>query len=80
MTIPVIARFGNLEAKAAIANVKLTHEAGKPAVNVQLTRNGDRSTFGEVRVMKAGIKDPDRRPARHRRLHRDQPAQHHDPG
>ena len=59
VTIPVIARFGNLEAKAAIANVKLTHEAGKPAaVNVQLTRNGDRSTFGEVRVMKAGIKDP----------------------
>lgn len=58
VTIPVIARFGNLEAKAAIANVKLTREDGKPAVSVQLTRNGDRSTFGEVRVMKAGIKDP----------------------
>ena len=31
---------------------------GKPAINIQLTRSGDRSTFGEIRVMKAGIKDP----------------------
>lgn len=58
VTIPVIARFGSLEAKAGIANVKLTKAEGKPAVSVELTRAGDRSTFGEVRVMKAGIKDP----------------------
>ena len=58
VTIPVIARFGNLQAKAGIAEVKLTRLEGKPAVNLQLTRVGDRSTFGEVRVMKAGIKDP----------------------
>jgi hypothetical protein len=58
VTIPVIARFGNLTAKAGIADVKLTRQDGKPAVSVQLTRNGDRSTFGEVRVLKAGIKDP----------------------
>lgn len=58
VTIPVIARFGNLQAKAGIADVRLTHEDGKPAVSLQLTRAGDRSTFGEVRVIKAGIKDP----------------------
>ena len=58
VTIPVIARFGNLEAKAGIANVKLTQAEGKPAVSLELTRAGERSTFGEVRVMKAGIKDP----------------------
>lgn len=58
VTIPVIARFGNLEAKAGIANVKLDSAKGKPAVSLQLTRSGERSTFGEVRVMKAGIKDP----------------------
>jgi hypothetical protein len=58
VTIPVIARFGNLEAKAGIANVHLVREDGKPAVSIDLTRAGDRSTFGEVRVMKAGIKDP----------------------
>ena len=58
VTIPVIARFGTLEAKASIANVHLTREDGKPAIGVDLSRAGDRSTFGEVRVMKAGIKDP----------------------
>jgi P pilus assembly chaperone PapD len=58
VTIPVIARFGNLQAKAGIADVRLTREDGKPAVSLQLTRAGDRSTFGEVRVMKAGIKEP----------------------
>lgn len=58
VTIPVIARFGNLQAKAGIANVRLTRDEGKPAVGIELTRAGERSTFGEVRVMKAGIKDP----------------------
>ena len=58
VTIPVIARFGNLEAKAGIADVKLTKAEGKPAVSLQLTRNGDRSTYGEVRVVKAGVKEP----------------------
>jgi P pilus assembly chaperone PapD len=58
VTIPVIARFGNLQAKAGIAGVRLTQLEGKPAISVELTRSGDRSTFGEVRVLKAGIKDP----------------------
>ena len=58
VTIPVIARFGNLQAKAGIADVKLTRVEGKPAVSLHLTRVGDRSTYGEVRVTKAGIKDP----------------------
>ncbi len=58
VTIPVIARFGNLQAKAGIADVRLTRADGKPAVSLHLTRVGDRSTFGEVRVTKAGLKDP----------------------
>ena len=58
VTIPVIARFGNLQAKAGIANVRLASDGGKPAVALDLTRIGDRSTFGEIRVFKAGIKDP----------------------
>jgi len=58
VTIPVIVRLGNLQAKAGIANVHLVSEGGKPAVAFDLTRTGSRSTFGEVRVMKAGIKDP----------------------
>ncbi|MEO6247925.1 MAG: molecular chaperone [Sphingomicrobium sp.] len=58
VTIPLIVRLGNLQAKAGIAGVHLVKEGGKPAVALDLTRSGSRSTFGEVRVMKAGIKDP----------------------
>ena len=58
VTIPVIVRLGNLSALAGIANVQLASQDGKPAVSLDLTRSGDRSTFGEVRVMKAGIAEP----------------------
>ncbi|MFP5328817.1 MAG: molecular chaperone [Alphaproteobacteria bacterium] len=58
VTIPVIVRLGNLEAKAGIANVRLDRRDGKPVVALDLTRSGDRSTFGEVRVLKPGVKDP----------------------
>jgi hypothetical protein len=58
VTIPVIVRLGNLEAKAGIANVKLETKDGKPAVGLDLSRSGTRSTFGDVRVLKAGVKDP----------------------
>jgi P pilus assembly chaperone PapD len=58
VTIPVIVRLGNLQATAGIANVQLEHKDGAPAVGFDITRTGSRSTFGEVRVLKAGIKDP----------------------
>jgi len=58
VTIPVIVRLGRLEAKAGIANVQLDRKAARPAVALDLSRTGERSTFGEVRVLKAGVKDP----------------------
>jgi P pilus assembly chaperone PapD len=58
VTIPVIVRLGNLEATAGISNVELEKKDGKPAVGLQLSRAGSRSTFGEVRVYKAGVKEP----------------------
>jgi P pilus assembly chaperone PapD len=58
VTIPVIVRLGQLQAQAAIANVRLDQQGGKKAVTLDLTRSGQRSTFGEVRVLKAGQKDP----------------------
>ena len=58
VTIPVIVRLGNLEAKAGIANVQLEKSEGKPAVGLDLNRSGSRSTFGEVVVLKPGVKDP----------------------
>jgi len=58
VTIPVIVRLGNLEASAAIANVHLEKKGDAEAVGLDLTRTGRRSTYGEVRVIKAGSKDP----------------------
>jgi P pilus assembly chaperone PapD len=59
VTIPVIVRLGNLEAKAGIANVHLAKAAnGTATVALDLSRSGARSTFGDVRVMKPGTKDP----------------------
>ena len=58
VTIPVIVRLGNLEAKAALSNVRKVTEDGKPSIALDVSRSGARSTFGEVRVMKAGIADP----------------------
>ena len=58
VTIPVIVRLGNLQATAGIANVHLETRSGAPAIGFDLTREGSRSTYGEVRVLKAGVKDP----------------------
>ena len=58
VTIPVIVRLGNLQVAAGISNVQLEKKDGKPEIALELTRNGTRSTFGEVRVLKAGVKDP----------------------
>ena len=58
VTIPVIVRLGNLDASAGIANVQLEHKVGGDALGFDLTRTGTRSTYGEVRVLKAGVKAP----------------------
>jgi hypothetical protein len=58
VTIPVIVRLGNLQAVAGIANVHLDKVDGKPAIAMDLSRSGTRSTYGEVRVLKAGVKEP----------------------
>ncbi|HEU0310286.1 MAG TPA: molecular chaperone [Sphingomicrobium sp.] len=58
VTIPVIVRLGNLEAKAALTNVRKVTNEGKPAIALDISRSGDRSTFGEVRVLKAGVEKP----------------------
>lgn len=58
VTIPVIVRLGNLDMQAGISNVRLETRDGKPAVAVDLSRSGRRSSFGEVRVLKPGVNDP----------------------
>jgi P pilus assembly chaperone PapD len=58
VTIPVIVRLGNLQATGGIANVQLERKNGHNAIGLDLTRTGSRSTYGEVRIVKAGVKDP----------------------
>ena len=58
VTIPVIVRLGNLRATAGIANVRLDKKDGKSFVSLDLSRSGERSTFGEVRVLKPGVRAP----------------------
>jgi hypothetical protein len=58
VTIPVIVRLGDLQATAGISNVELEKKNGKPAIALDLSRSGPRSTFGEVLVTKPGVKDP----------------------
>ena len=58
VTIPVIVRLGNLEAKAGLANVRKVTDGGKPAISLDIVRSGSRSTYGEIRVLKAGVDKP----------------------
>lgn len=58
VTIPVIVRLGNLQASAGISNVELEKKDGKEEIGLDLNRSGSRSTFGEVLVLKPGVKDP----------------------
>ncbi|MEO6226126.1 MAG: molecular chaperone [Sphingomicrobium sp.] len=58
VTIPVIVRLGNLNATAGISDVKLADKDGNHVVSLDLSRAGQRSTFGEVRISRSGVKEP----------------------
>jgi hypothetical protein len=58
VTIPIIIRKGALKATAAISDAKMIKTAEGPAFAFTLARSGDRSTYGRVRVTKAGIAKP----------------------
>jgi P pilus assembly chaperone PapD len=58
VTIPVIVRLGSLQATAGIANVHLETKDGSESIGLDVMRQGTRSTYGEIRVLKAGVKDP----------------------
>jgi P pilus assembly chaperone PapD len=58
VTIPVIVRKGDLKATAAIANATIAKDNEGPTLQFDLSRNGQRSVFGEVQVHKPGISEP----------------------
>lgn len=58
VTIPVIIRHGQLKATAAIANARIEQGDEGKAFVFDLSRTGDRSTYGEIRVVKQGQDEP----------------------
>ena len=58
VTIPVIVRKGALQATATIADVHLSREGGEMALAFRLTRGGDRSVYGRLRVTRPGTAKP----------------------
>lgn len=58
VTIPIIVRRGALSATAAISDARLTAADGRPALSFALSRTGDRSVYGQIRVFKPGIDKP----------------------
>ncbi|WP_246605070.1 fimbrial biogenesis chaperone [Aquisediminimonas sediminicola] len=59
VSIPIIVRRGQLVAGASIANVAFgKDEENKPAINLTLNRDGNRSVYGELRVTPHGQDKP----------------------
>ena len=58
ITIPLIVRKGQLEATATIANPRVVREGTHASLQLDLTRSGARSVYGEIRVTRRGAKDP----------------------
>tara|TARA_R110001606_G_scaffold398020_1_gene576054 strand:- start:2175 stop:3221 length:1047 start_codon:yes stop_codon:yes gene_type:complete len=58
VTIPVIIRQGNLQATAAIANGRMEKNPDGQSFAFDLSRSGDRSTYGEIRIIKPGVGEP----------------------
>ncbi len=58
ITIPLIIRKGQLEGGAAISNPALVTEAGNNFLRMEMARSGNRSVFGEIRVIPRGGREP----------------------
>lgn len=59
VTIPIIVRKGSLSATAAIGDAHVVSDAKDgPALAFALSRSGDRSTYGRIRVTKPGVAKP----------------------
>lgn len=58
VTIPVIIRKGELRATAAIANAAIARDNEGQTLQFDLSRQGEKSVFGEVHVTRPGIAEP----------------------
>ncbi len=58
VTIPVIVRQGNLSATASLSNAEIVTDEDSSMLRFSLARTGTRSTYGTIRVLKAGESKP----------------------
>jgi hypothetical protein len=59
ITIPIIVRKGSLKATAAISDAHILRDTKEgPALAFTLTRSGDRSVYGRIRITKPGVAKP----------------------
>ena len=58
VTIPVIVRKGKLTVTAALTNAKLSNDNEGSTLQFDLSRSGERSVYGDVRVTKPGTSEP----------------------
>ncbi|MEM9500292.1 MAG: molecular chaperone [Pseudomonadota bacterium] len=58
VTIPIIVRHGRVEAQVAINQPSIIQGEKGPELAVSLSRAGDSSTYGELRITKPGMEDP----------------------
>ncbi|WP_336985253.1 molecular chaperone [Altererythrobacter aquiaggeris] len=58
VTIPIIVRKGRLEATAAIQNPRIERNDRGQYLALDLARQGQSSTYGEIRVMRQGVDEP----------------------
>ncbi len=58
VTIPIIVRHGRVEAQVAITQPRVEQSEDGPVLALTMSRNGESSTFGELRVTKAGVDEP----------------------
>lgn len=58
VTIPVIVRKGALQATATISDLHLVRDAAGTSLAFRMTRSGDRSVYGRLRVTRPGVAKP----------------------
>jgi P pilus assembly chaperone PapD len=58
ISIPIIVRKGNLQATAAMSNLRMSADNEGPTLEFDLSRKGDKSVFGEIHVTKPGVSEP----------------------
>lgn len=54
VTIPVIIRQGSLQATAGLANPRIVAGEPNPTLELEISRQGNRSVYGEIQVLRQG--------------------------